>query len=96
MKNTNALAALTLLILGMLIFVLCHHTAPVQASGPEQVLRGRALELFLMPRVKCEHPFRSIPKVRGARLMVRPLNTATRLFPRRSYFVLFVPTDAPR
>lgn len=45
MKHTHALAALTLLNLGMLTLVLCHHTTSVQASGPEQVLRGRALEI---------------------------------------------------
>ena len=45
MKNTNALAALTLVNFGMLIFILSHHAAFVQASGPEEVVRGRALEI---------------------------------------------------
>ena len=45
MKNTHTLSALTVVNLVMLIFVLSHRAAPVQASGPEQVLRGRALEI---------------------------------------------------
>ena len=45
MKNTHAVVALTLMNLGMLIFILFHHTAPVQASGAEQVIRARALEI---------------------------------------------------
>jgi hypothetical protein len=45
MKNTHALAALTLVNLGMLIFVLCHHAAPVQASGSQDVVRARALQI---------------------------------------------------
>lgn len=45
MKNTHAVTALTLVNLGILIFILSHHAASVQASGPEQVVRGRALEI---------------------------------------------------
>ena len=46
MKDTNALAALTLLNLGILILILSQHAAPVQASGAEQVVRARALEIL--------------------------------------------------
>src|SRR5271155_4587822 len=45
MKNTHALTALTLVSLGMLIFLLAHQAAPVQASDSEQVVRARALEI---------------------------------------------------
>jgi hypothetical protein len=45
MKNTHALIALTLVNLAMLIFVVSHHATPVQASGTEQVVRARALEI---------------------------------------------------
>ena len=45
MKNTHGLTALTLVNLAMLIFVLAHRTAPVQASGTVQVVRARALEI---------------------------------------------------
>lgn len=44
MKNTHALA-LTLVNLGMLIYVVSHRAVPAQASGPEQVVRARALEI---------------------------------------------------
>jgi hypothetical protein len=45
MKNTHVLTALTFVNLGILIFTVFHHTASVQASGSEQVVRGRALEI---------------------------------------------------
>ncbi|HTT21713.1 MAG TPA: hypothetical protein VMG82_22485 [Candidatus Sulfotelmatobacter sp.] len=45
MKNTHALTALSLVNLGILIFIVSHRTASVQASGSEQVVRGRALEI---------------------------------------------------
>jgi hypothetical protein len=45
MKNTHALTALTLVNLGILIFIVSHHTASVQATGPDQVVRARALEI---------------------------------------------------
>lgn len=45
MKKMHALAMLTFANLGMLIFVLFHHAAPAMASGPEQVVRARALEI---------------------------------------------------
>jgi len=45
MKNTRVLAAFTFVNLGLLLFVLMHRPAPVQASSLEQVLRGRALEI---------------------------------------------------
>jgi hypothetical protein len=45
MRNKHALATLTLVNLGMLIFVLTRQAAPVQASGPEQLVRTRALEI---------------------------------------------------
>ena len=45
MKNTHTLTALALVNLVTLIFILWHQAAPVQASGPEPILRGRALEI---------------------------------------------------
>jgi len=45
MNNLRALTALTLVNLVMLAFSLIHQSTPVQASGPDQVLRGRALEI---------------------------------------------------
>ena len=45
MKNTHALAALALMNLGTLIYVGSYRAVPAQASGPEQVVRARALEI---------------------------------------------------
>jgi hypothetical protein len=45
MKNTYVLAVLTLVNLGMLMMLLFHPTAPVEASGPSQVVRARGLEV---------------------------------------------------
>ena len=45
MKKTHALAALTFVNLGLLIFVLLRHAAPVRASEPAPVVRAQALEI---------------------------------------------------
>ena len=45
MKSSSALAALTLVNFGMLAFFMTHQTTKVQAGGPEQVIRARALEI---------------------------------------------------
>ena len=45
MKNTSALAVLTVVNFGMLMVVLFHHAATVEASGTLQVVRARALEI---------------------------------------------------
>ena len=45
MNNRRALTVLTLLNLGILIFLVSNQIRPVQASGPADVLRGRKLEI---------------------------------------------------
>jgi len=45
MKDTHALSALTLVNLGILIFVASHCSATVRASGSEHIIRARALEI---------------------------------------------------
>jgi len=45
MKNTSALTVLTLVNFGLLMVVLFHQAAAVEAGGPLQVVRGRALEI---------------------------------------------------
>jgi len=45
MNNQRVLTVLTLLNLGLLIFVLLQRIGSVKASGAETVLRGRALEI---------------------------------------------------
>jgi hypothetical protein len=46
MQKTHVLTALTLVNLGILTFVVFHRAAPAQASGPEPVVRARALEII--------------------------------------------------
>jgi hypothetical protein len=45
MKSQRVLTVLTLVNLGILIFLIMHRTAPVEASSPATVLRARALEI---------------------------------------------------
>ncbi len=45
MKNQRVLWALTLVNLGILIFLMLRQVGPVQASGPATVLRARGLEI---------------------------------------------------
>lgn len=45
MKIQRALTVLTVLNLGVLILLLVRQATPVQAASPDQVLRGRALEI---------------------------------------------------
>jgi hypothetical protein len=46
MKNQRIFAALTLVNLGILIFLLLNYIRPVEASTPATVLRGRGLEII--------------------------------------------------
>ena len=45
LKSQRVVLALTLVNLGMMMFLIMHQTAGVKASAPESVLRGRALEI---------------------------------------------------
>ena len=45
LKSQRVVLVLTLINLGMMMFLLMHPTAGVKASGPDAVLRGRALEI---------------------------------------------------
>jgi len=84
MKNTHALTALTLVNLGMRVFVLSHNTAPVQASGTEQVVRARALEI-VDAQGKVRASISIIPEG-PARLTARAPRTAAGSSPKRSFF----------
>jgi len=46
LKSQRVVLALTLVNLGMMMFLIMHQTAGVKAAGPESVLRGRALEII--------------------------------------------------
>jgi hypothetical protein len=45
MQKTHLLAALTLVNLALLVFIVCRPITPAQASEPAQVIRARALEI---------------------------------------------------
>lgn len=45
MKNQRVLSVLTAMNFGILLFLLLHQIASVEASGPAQVLRARKLEI---------------------------------------------------
>lgn len=94
MKNTHALAALTLMNLGMLIFVLSHHAAPVQASGPENVIRARALEI-VDAQGKVRASISVIPEGPGRRADGSPTEHGDRIFPEAVVFRLIRPDGRP-
>jgi hypothetical protein len=45
MKNQRLIIVLTLVNLGVVIFLLLHHISPIEASSPATVLRGSGLEI---------------------------------------------------
>lgn len=94
MKNTTALATLTLLNLGTLIFVLCHQTAAVRASGPEQVLRGRALEI-VDAQGKVRASISINPEGPGHKADGSPTEHGDRIFPEAVVFRLIRPDGRP-
>jgi len=94
MRNTHTLSALTLLNLVLLILVLSHHAAPVQASGPESVLRGRALEVVdAQGRVRASisiNPEGPARKADGS-----PTEWGDKIFPEAVVFRLIRPDGRP-
>ena len=94
MKNMHALAALTLVNLGMLIFVLSHQAAPVQASGAEQVVRARALEI-VDAQGKLRASISVIPEGPGRRADGSPTEHGDRIFPEAVVLRLIRPDGRP-
>jgi hypothetical protein len=94
MKNSHALTALSLLNLGILIFIVSHHTAGVQASGSEQVVRGRALEIVdAQGRVRASisiNPEGPARKADGS-----PTEWGDKIFPEAVVFRLIRPDGRP-
>jgi hypothetical protein len=74
MTKTHSLAALTFVNLGMLIFVLLHHGAPVRASESAPVVRAQALEI-VDSQGKVRASISVIPEVRRVGRIVRLLST---------------------
>jgi hypothetical protein len=94
MKNAHALTALTLVNLGMLIFFLTHQAAPVQASGPEQVVRARALEI-VDAQGKLRASLSVIPEGPSRRADGTPIDPNGRVYPEAVVFRLIRPDGRP-
>jgi hypothetical protein len=94
MTNTHALTALTLVNLGMLIFVLSHHTVPVQASDTEQVVRARALEI-VDARGKVRASISVIPEGPARRADGSRTEYGDRIFPEAVVLRLIRPDGRP-
>jgi hypothetical protein len=94
MKNTHALATLTLVNLGMLVFVLSRLTAPVQASGVEEVLRGRALEI-VDAQGKVRASISVMPEGPARRPDGLPTEHGDRIFPEAVVLRLIRPDGRP-
>lgn len=94
MKNRHVLATLTLANLGMLIFVLFHPAPPVQASGPEQVVRARALEI-VDAQGKVRASISIIPQGPGRKADGSPTEFGDRVFPEAVVFRLIRPDGRP-
>ena len=94
MKNTHAVAALSLVNFGMLIFVLSHHAAPVKASGPEQVIRARALEI-VDSQGKVRASISVNPEGPGRRADGSPTEHGEKIFPEAVVLRLIRPDGRP-
>lgn len=94
MKNTHVLAALTLVNLGLLMFVLFHRAVPVQASGPQQVLRGRALEI-VDTQGKVRASISINPAGPARRVDGSPTEYGNKIFPEAVVFRLIRPDGRP-
>lgn len=94
MNSTRALAMLTLANLVLLILVLSHHAAPVQASGPEQVVRARALEIVdAQGRVRASISI--MPEGPARKADGSPTEFGNRIFPEAVVFRLIRPDGRP-
>lgn len=94
MKSTHALAVLTLANLGMLTFALSHHTTPVQASGAEQIVRARALEI-VDAQGKVRASISVIPEGPGRRADGSPTEHGNQIFPEAVVLRLIRPDGRP-
>jgi len=93
-KHTHALAALTLINLGLLIFVLSHRAEPVHATGPEPVVRARALEI-VDAQGKVRASISVIPEGPARRADGSPTEHGNKIFPEAVVFRLIRPDGRP-
>jgi hypothetical protein len=94
MKMQRVLTILTLANLGLLIFVLAHQAASVQAASPEQVLRGRALEI-VDAQGKVRASITINPEGPARRADGSPTEFGGRVFPEAVVFRLIRPDGRP-
>jgi hypothetical protein len=94
MKNMYALVVLTLVNFGMLMFVLFHHSSPVHASGTEQVVRARALEI-VDAHGKVRASISIIPEGPARRADGLPSEHGNRIFPEAVLLRLIRPDGRP-
>ena len=94
MKNTYVLAGLTLVNLGILIIVLLHHNAPVEASGPPQVVRARGLEI-VDGQGRLRASLSVIPEGPARRPDGRPVEPNGKIYPEAVVFRLIRPDGRP-
>jgi len=94
MKSRHALTMLTLANLVLLVFVLSHHSAPVQASGPEQVVRARALEI-VDAQGKVRASISIMPEGPARKADGSPTEHGEKIFPEAVVFRLIRPDGRP-
>ena len=94
MHKTHLLSALTLVNLGILIFVVSHRAVPVQASGPEQVIRARALEI-VDAQGKLRASLSVIPEGPSRRNDGTPIEPNGQVYPEAVVFRLIRPDGRP-
>ena len=94
MKSTPALATLTFANLVLLILVLSHRAAPVEASGPQEVIRARALEI-VDAKGKVRASISITPEGPARKADGSPTEFGDKIFPEAVVFRLIRPDGRP-
>jgi hypothetical protein len=94
MLTQRALTALTLVNLGMLVFSLTHQAVRVQAAGPDQVLRARALEI-VDAQGRLRASLQVIPEGPSRRADGSPTEQNGKVYPEAVVFRLIRPDGRP-
>jgi hypothetical protein len=94
MKSQRTLTILTLVNFGMLIFFLIHQTRTVEATGPDTVLRARALEI-VDGHGKVRASIQVIPEGPARRVDGSPTEHGGQIFPEAVVLRLIRPDGRP-
>jgi hypothetical protein len=94
MKSQRTLTILTLVNLGVVIFLIIHQTRTVEATGPETVLRARALEI-VDGHGKVRASIQVIPEGPGRRADGSPTEHGDKIFPEAVVLRLIRPDGRP-